>query len=74
MVLPERSVSLNIDPSTLERFGGAYTMDPLPEGLKVVQSGRDSGHYVISPIEPMPLWRFEELLRRIKLTPISESR
>jgi RHS repeat-associated protein len=73
LVQPGRGVSVNADPAGLERFGGAYRieMDTVPPELEVIQHGtKDPGHYEIVPRQPMAPARYQELLDKVKLTPV----
>jgi RHS repeat-associated protein len=68
LVQPTRGPSVNLDPAKVEKFGGAYRVDGLPDELQLIQKGtRDPGHYEIVPRNPMPLERFVELLKKVKL-------
>ena len=60
-------VSLNKDAAKLERFGGAYKVESLPEGLKIEQRGNDPMHYEIMPAVPMTFEKFGDLLKRVTL-------
>jgi hypothetical protein len=66
----DRGISLFADPATVERFGGAYRVESIPEGLKMQQRGRDSGHYELMPAEPMSFERYVELLQQVVLRPV----
>ena len=70
MVLPQRGISVFDQPDNLDRFGGANEVTNLPEGLRVVQVGRDPHHHEIVPDRPMPLDEYSELLQRIALVPV----
>jgi hypothetical protein len=60
----DRGISLFADPATVERFGGAYRVESIPEGLKIQQRGRDPGHYELMPPEPISFERYVELLQQ----------
>lgn len=45
MVQPTRGPSLNTNPAKVDRFGGAYRVDRLPDGLQIIQRGKDLGHH-----------------------------
>ena len=63
-------LSLNIDPTKVEKFGGAYLLNNLPESLKkIIQRGNDAGHFEIVPAYEMALEEFQNLLNMIKVTP-----
>ena len=66
----DRGISLFDDPAKVERFGGAYQVEFIPEGLKVQQRGRDPGHYELMPAESMTLERYVELLKQVVLRPV----
>ena len=66
LVQPGRGISVNTNSSGLERFCGAQEIDPIPEGLEVIQRGGNSSHYEISPNEPMSMSRYQELLNQVK--------
>ena len=61
--------SLNTNPTDpfVQQFGGAYTMDKLPAGLKIeITSGT---HYHILPINrSMSVSEYQSLINQIKLT------
>jgi hypothetical protein len=63
----DRGVSVFDDPTLVERFGGAYRVEFIPEGLRVQQRGRDPRHYEIMPAEPMTFERYTELLQQVIL-------
>lgn len=63
----DRGISLFDDPARVARFGGAYQVESIPEGLKVQQRGRDLGHYELMPAEPMSFERFTDLLQQVAL-------
>jgi len=65
-----RGISLFDDPATVERFGGAYRVESIPEGLKMQQRGRDPGHYELMPAEPMSFERYVALLKQVVLRPV----
>ena len=58
-------VSLDVNPETVSRFGGAYKIESLPEGLKIIQRGARPEHFEIVPEYEMPLETFQELLNQI---------
>jgi hypothetical protein len=58
------------DHPNLTSHGGAYLVGPLPEGLKVIQAGRDPSHHEIVPDFPMTFEEFADLLDQITLTSI----
>ena len=67
--------SLNIDPenTNVVNNGGAYTLNNLPEGLKIVQQGNDLGHYQILPVDSsMNHVDYQKLVDQIGLTPLKK--
>jgi Pre-toxin TG len=58
-----QGLSLNIDPKDfwVQEKGGAFPVLKIAEGLQMVQSGKP-GHFVISPVAPMPFEEFNKLL------------
>ncbi|WP_322923213.1 polymorphic toxin-type HINT domain-containing protein [Paenibacillus campi] len=71
-VQTNRGISLDVNPSTVEKFGGAYRIDFLPEGLKIIQRGQRVEHFEIVPDKPITLEEFQILLNQIKATKIVE--
>ncbi|WP_066496637.1 hypothetical protein [Abyssisolibacter fermentans] len=69
LVKTTHSVSLDTNPNTVSKFGGAYKIDNLPEGLKIIQRGQRLEHYEIVPAYDMPLEQFQKLLNQIKVSP-----
>ncbi|HEX9990210.1 MAG TPA: hypothetical protein VGE45_17260 [Chloroflexia bacterium] len=67
LLKPTRGVSVHMDPKSLEKFGGAYRIKSLPEGLQLKQRGKDLNHYEIVPAEPMSFEQYAELLKRVIL-------
>ena len=70
MVLPQRGLSVFDRPDNLDRFGGANEVTNLPEGLRIIQRGKDPHHYEIIPATPMPFDEYAELLKQIVLVPV----
>jgi hypothetical protein len=58
----DRGISVFSDPSLVERFGGAYEVAFIPEGLRVQQRGRDTRDYEITLAQSMTFERYVELL------------
>ncbi|MCT7961195.1 hypothetical protein NG791_10965 [Laspinema sp. D1] len=67
-VKPTHGISIHKDANIMRRFGGAYKILFLPETLKLVQRGRDRGHYEIVPREPNLLTyeQYQEELNKIQ--------
>jgi hypothetical protein len=68
----DRGVSLFDDVAKVARFGGAYQVESIPEGLAIRQRGRDRGHYEIVPAEPMSFERYVGLLEQVVLRPVGD--
>ena len=49
-----QGLSLNLNPKDpfVQKFGGAFPVNSLPEGLQALQSGKP-GHFVVAPATPM---------------------
>jgi len=54
----------------VDRFGAAYAVESIPEGLKMQQRGRDPGHYELMPAEPMTFETYIQLLTQVVLRPV----
>ena len=65
LVKPIRGISLNSNPSILERFGGAREVVSIPEELQVIRTSNT--HFELVPRTPMSLSRYQELLNRVVL-------
>lgn len=65
MVKSTHGVSCNLSAAGLGKFGGANRIKKIPEGLKVIQRGKDPDHLEIVPREPMSPERFQQLLDQI---------
>jgi hypothetical protein len=63
-----QGLSLNLDPQDpfIQKYGGAFPVNSLPEGLQALPSGRP-GHFVVSPATPMTFEAYQGLLDRIQL-------
>ncbi|ACS61306.1 hypothetical protein Rleg_6565 (plasmid) [Rhizobium leguminosarum bv. trifolii WSM1325] len=63
-----QGLSLNLDPKDLfiQKYGGAFPVNSLPEGLQALQSGK-TGHFVVAPATPMTFETYQGLLNRIEL-------
>ncbi|MGN6711392.1 cellulose binding domain-containing protein [Anaerocolumna jejuensis] len=70
IVKDTHGVSLNVNPSAVSKYGGAYKIDSLPDGLKIIQQGKNVEHYVIVPSRSMGVDEFQGLLNQIKTSPI----
>ena len=69
----DRGISLFDDVAKAVRFGIAYQVEFLPEGLKVQQRGRDASHYELMPAEAMTFERYVALRREVVLRPVPGS-
>lgn len=70
----DRGISLCSDPALVERFGGAYRVEFIPPGLKVIKRGRNASHYELAPDEPMSFERYVALLAQVVLRVVTEGR
>lgn len=63
-----QGLSLNLDPNNafIQKYGGAFPIQSIPEGLQVLQSGA-AGHYVVATRMPMSFEAYEALCQQIKL-------
>ncbi len=61
-------VSVNLDPNSVSKFGGAYKIDGIPDGLKIIQRGANPSHFEIVPTYEMPLETFQMLLNKIPIS------
>ena len=66
MVKPTHGISVNSSPSGLERFGGAQQIKHLPEGLQIIQRGKNPSHFEIVPTQPTELEHFQQLLNKVE--------
>ncbi|MCL2082462.1 MAG: hypothetical protein FWH04_04400 [Oscillospiraceae bacterium] len=69
-VKTSHGVSLHVDPKNknIVNNGGAYRIDSLPKGLKIVQRGNKPEHFEIVPTKAMPLAEYQKLLNQVKVT------
>lgn len=67
LVKPTHGLSVNADPNAVSKFGGAYKIQSIPEGLKVIQRGRNLMHYEIVPQYAMTLEHYQALLYQVQL-------
>ena len=58
-------VSINVDPDIVSKFGGAYKIESIPDGLKIVQRGAKLEHFEIVPEYEMTLEEFQNLLNHL---------
>ena len=60
-------VSVDAEAERVARFGGAYRVRALPDGLTIIQRGRRPEHYEIVPLAPITPERYQELLDQVEL-------
>ena len=65
-VRTSHGISVNVNAQALRRFGGAYRIDSLPEGLRIIQRGQNPEHFEIVPSHEMPRQDFQDLLQQIR--------
>jgi len=70
LVNTTHGVSVDVNPSSVSGFGGAYRIDSLPDGLEIIQRGARLEHFEIVPTRPMPLEQFQGLLNQIVTSPV----
>ena len=63
-----QGLSLNIDPKNpnIGKYGGAFPVEGVPDGLQILQSGAP-GHYVVAPKVPMTFEEYQALCERLLL-------
>lgn len=71
LLQPTHGISLSSDPTEVQRFGGAYEVVSVPEGLVIQQRGRRPTHYELMPAVAMRWDRYCELLNQVVLKPRS---
>ena len=70
IVMPTRGVSVFDRPDGLDRFGGAFEVETIPNTLQIVKTGQNPHHYEIAPAFEMTFERYEFELAKISLTPV----
>jgi RHS repeat-associated protein len=71
LVQTTHGVSVNAVASDVQKFGGAYRVTSIPDGLKVIQRGtKNQNHYEIVPVKPMTMEDYQKLLSQVKLEPV----
>jgi RHS repeat-associated protein len=67
LVMPTRGPSLNLNPSAVKQFGGAYQIKSIPLGLQIIQRGQNLSHFEIVPqklnLSPP---EFQQLLNQVE--------
>jgi RHS repeat-associated protein len=67
-----RGLSLHVDaPKLSAGRGAAYKLTELPKGLKIVQQGKDPGHFEIIPTSKISQEQFQSLLNKIKYVKVN---
>ena len=59
--------SVNTDIAKAAKFGVPTKIKYIPDGLKLVQTGKDLGHYVIAASRSMTMNEYLSLLSKVKL-------
>jgi len=72
LVKTTHGISVDAEPARVAKFGGAYEVRGLPEGLTIVQRGQRSTHYEIVPTVPLTPERYQELLDQVELKLLRE--
>ena len=72
MLKTSHGVSVDAEAARVARFGGAYRVTSLPDGLTIIQLGRRPEHYEIVPTSPITREHYQELLNRIELKLVVE--
>ncbi|HRE57812.1 MAG TPA: hypothetical protein PLW09_08305 [Candidatus Kapabacteria bacterium] len=70
LVKTTHGVSLDVNASTVSKFGGAYQIESIPNGLKIIQRGPRPEHFEIVPSYEMSVQQFQGLLNQIKTIPV----
>ncbi len=70
LVKTTHGVSVNTDAGAVAKFGGAYKVQSLPDGLKIIQRGKNLMHFEIVPQYAMPLNQYQSLLYQVQLIPV----
>jgi hypothetical protein len=68
-VKPTHGLSLDLDATALQRFGGAFLVESIPPELRIVQRGKRLGHFEIVSRQAVTPERFQELVNQVKLIP-----
>lgn len=63
----QRGLSVNIDPSQVQNFGGAFRVSNVPRGLQIIQQGRNLSHFEIIARTSLAPDKFQLLLSKIIL-------
>ena len=69
LVKTTHGVSLDVDANTVAKFGGAYKIESIPEGLKIIQRGKRAEHFEIVPTKEISVEKFQSLLNKVKVVP-----
>ena len=68
LIKDTHGVSVDVNPDTVAKFGEAYKIDSLLEGLKIIQRGLRPEHFEIALSTPMTLEEFQQLLNLIEVS------
>lgn len=71
-VKPTHGLSVDVKPSNVEKFGGAYKIEYIPDELQIIQRGARAEHFEIVPKNPMPLEQFQSLLNLIVVSEVKK--
>ena len=63
----KRGISVNTNPAQVQNFGGAYRIQKVPRGLKIVQQGKNLSHFEIIPNKALSLNQYQALLKKVVL-------
>ncbi|MDP9194011.1 MAG: RHS repeat-associated core domain-containing protein, partial [Acidobacteriota bacterium] len=67
LVQPTHGVSVNAVASQVQKFGGAYRVTSIPDGLQVIQRGKNANHYEIVAKKAMTMEEYQKLLSQVKV-------
>ena len=65
LVKTTHGVSVNTNPAAVANHGTPHKIVDLPDGLNIIQRGKNISHYEIVPIQPMSLSKYQDLLSQI---------
>ncbi len=66
-------LSLDLDAAVMQKFGGAFRIESLPQELRIIQRGNRMGHFEIVPRQAMTPEHFQELAKQVRLTLVEGS-
>jgi len=70
LVKTTHGISLDVNTDVISKFGGAYRIESIPEGLKIIQRGQRLEYFEIVPAYEISVEQFQSLLNQIKVKPI----